>query len=237
MRSRVNKIPPMRLLLTAATTFEIAPTVSWLRGLADDTEANVITVGRVEVEVIFTGVGLTATAFALGHRFGAGNLPQLAVQAGIGGATNRAIALGEVVRITSEVLGDLGAEDADGTFLSLRDIGLPPGPPFNESGVLEPTVGAHLPFRSVAGLSVNRVSGRAATVAARAARHPDAEVESMEGAAFFYACMQAGVEPLQLRAISNYVEPRNREAWRMGAAIEGLNAALRRVLGAFVTDG
>lgn len=224
----------MRILLTSATTFEIAPTISWLRERADKTEANVLTIGRVEVEVVFTGVGLTATAFALGHRFGAGELPQLAIQAGVGGAIDRALSLGEVVRISSEVFGDLGAEDGDGNFLSLADIGLPPGPPFNDKGTLMPETAAHLPFPAVAGMTVNQVSGSQATITKRTARFPDVQVESMEGAAFFYACMQAGVEPLQLRAISNYVEPRNRDAWRMGEAITALNEALEKILGAFL---
>lgn len=224
----------MRILLLAATTFEIAPTVSWLRERADKTEANVLTIGRVEVEVVFTGVGLTATAFALGHRFGAGDLPQLAIQAGVGGAVDRDLPLGEVVRISSEVFGDLGAEGGDSNFLSLADIGLPPGPPFNDNGMLVPETAAHLPFLAVPGMTVNQVSGSAATIAKRTTRFPDVQVESMEGAAFFYACMQSGVEPLQLRAISNYVEPRNRDAWRMGEAIINLNEALQKVLGAFV---
>ena len=56
----------------------------------------------------------------------------------------------------------------------------------------------------------------------------------MEGAAFFYACLSAGLEPVQLRAISNYVEPRNREAWRMREAITALNDTLRQLLGSFL---
>lgn len=224
----------MRILLTSATTFEIAPTISWLRDQSTGSTANVLEFGKVEIEVIFTGVGLTATAFALGHRFGTSNLPQLAIQAGVGGALDLSLQLGDVVRISSETFGDLGAEDQDCSFLSLHAIGLPPGPPFNESGQLVPGTASHLPFPDCGGLSVNQVSGSAQTIAARRKMFPGAQVESMEGAAFFYACMQAGVEPLQLRAISNYVEPRNREVWRMGEAIKNLNEALQRVLSAFV---
>ena len=224
----------MTILLTAATTFEIAPTVAWLRERAETTEANVLIFGKVRIEVIFTGIGLTATAFALGHRFGHGDLPQLAIQAGVGGAIDRTLALGDVVRVVSETFGDLGAEEADGRFLSLADIGLPPGPPFTEAGRLEPAITAALPCPAVHGLSVNQVSGSAATIAARYASFPETQVESMEGAAFFYACQQADVEPLQLRAISNYVEPRNREAWRMGEAIANLNEGLQKVFTAFI---
>lgn len=224
----------MRILLTAATTFEIAPTVTWLREKANGSKANVLEFGGLTVEVLFTGIGLTATAFALGHRFGAADLPQLAIQAGVGGALDARLKPGDVVRISRERFGDLGAEGADGSFLTLHDIGLPPGPPFDENGWLVPPVSAHLPFPDCTGLTVNRVNGSAGTIAAVKEKFPEAQVESMEGAAFFYACLQTGVEPLQLRAISNYVEPRNREAWRMGEAIQQLNEGLRKVLGAFI---
>lgn len=223
----------MRILLVSATTFEIAPTVAWLREIAKGTNANVLEFDGVSIEVIFSGVGLTATAFALGHRFGSEDLPQLAIQAGVGGALDPQLALGDVVRISRERFGDLGAEDTDGSFLSLSEIGLPPGPPFDEAGWLVPPTAAHLPFPDCTGISVNQVSGAAATIKSRKEKSPEGQVESMEGAAFFYACMQAGVEPLQLRAISNYVEPRNRDGWRMGEAIQHLNEALQKVLGAF----
>lgn len=225
----------MNILLLSATLFEIEPTVNWLRARAEEEEGNILHFGTVSIEVLFTGVGLTATAFALGHRFGSGALPQLAIQAGVGGAIGPELALGQVIRITSERFGDTGAEAPDGTHLSLGEIGLHPGRPFNQREVLEIPAGlASLPFPEVAGISVNRVSGSAEGIARLRARFPEAQVESMEGAAFFFACLQAGVEPLQLRAISNYVEVRNREAWKMKEAIVALNEGLQQLLGAFI---
>lgn len=225
----------MNILLTSATLFEIEPTVNWLRARAENEAGNVLNFGNVSVEVLFTGVGLTATAYALGHRFGAGQLPSLAIQAGVGGAIDRSIPLTAVVRVGSERFGDLGAEDQNGRHLSLSEIGLPPGPPFNQHGVLEQPPGlASLPFREAAGISVNQVTGSTDSIAKLIKRFPEAQVESMEGAAFFYACLQNGVEPLQLRAISNYVEPRNRDNWKMKEAIGALNDQLQAMLGAFI---
>ena len=48
-------------------------------------------------------------------------------------------------------------------------------------------------------------------------------VESMEGAAFFYACHQLKVPCVQIRAVSNYVEKRNRDNWEIGLAVKNLN--------------
>lgn len=224
----------MHILLTAATTFEILPTVDWLRDHAETFEENRLTFREVTVEVLFTGVGLTATAFALGHRLARLPVPALAIQAGIAGAFDRDLKPGTVVRVISETMGDLGAEERDGSLLSMDALGLPPGPPFDERGrLVSPTI-TDLPFPTAHGLTVNRVSGSPATIAARRERFPHAEIETMEGAAFFYACLQIGIEPLQLRAISNFVEPRNRDNWQMGLAIGALNDSLRGIVGSFI---
>lgn len=225
----------MKILLTSATLFEIEPTINWLRARAETEAGNVLQFGKVSVEVFFTGVGLTATAYALGARFAAGEQPTLAIQAGVGGAIDPELKLGQVVQVTSERFADLGAEDQDGKHLSLGEIGLHPGNPFNQAEELEIPQGlASLPFPKVAAISVNQVNGSAESIARMKARFPMAQVESMEGAAFFYACLQNGIEPLQLRSISNYVAPRDRESWRMQEAIGALNEQLRGVLGAFV---
>ena len=51
--------------------------------------------------------------------------------------------------------------------------------------------------------------------------HPG--VESMEGAAFFAACSGTKGNSVQIRAISNYVEKRDKEKWQMPLAIKNLN--------------
>jgi futalosine hydrolase len=51
----------------------------------------------------------------------------------------------------------------------------------------------------------------------------DCCVESMEGAAFHYVCLQEGMPFAQVRAISNYVTPRDKSQWQMKDAIVNLN--------------
>lgn len=224
-----------RLLLCAATVAEIEPTVGWLRERADSTAENVLSFPRTEIEVLFTGVGPAATAFALGYRLGAGPAVGLAVQAGVGGALTRELTLGDVVRISHDRYADLGAEAADGSLLDLNDLGLPSSPAARANLTLHPPPASiPLPFPAVPALTVARATGTDASAARLRQRYPDARIESMEGAAFFDACVRCGVEPLQLRAVSNYVELRNRDAWRLGLAVKNLNETLRRVLEPFV---
>jgi futalosine hydrolase len=80
------------------------------------------------------------------------------------------------------------------------------------------------------GISVNRVHGSARSIEQLKAKFPDAEVESMEGAAFFYACLMEQRPFLEIRSISNYVEPRNRDNWEVEKALTALNDTLIELL-------
>ena len=51
-------------------------------------------------------------------------------------------------------------------------------------------------------------------------------VESMEGAAFHYVCLQEKIPFLQLRAISNYIGVRDKTKWTIKNAIASLNEQL-----------
>ena len=58
------------------------------------------------------------------------------------------------------------------------------------------------------------------------------QIESMEGAAFMYACLMHQVPFAQVRAVSNVVERRNRSAWKVREALDALaRAALDVVTG------
>ncbi|RYY32368.1 MAG: futalosine hydrolase, partial [Sphingobacteriaceae bacterium] len=57
----------------------------------------------------------------------------------------------------------------------------------------------------------------------KTAKRVNVQLESMEGAAFFYACRQMDLPCVQIRAVSNYIEKRNRDAWKIGLAVKNLN--------------
>ncbi|NJB85513.1 futalosine hydrolase [Lewinella marina] len=224
----------MKILLVAATPEEILPTVTWLREEATATDRNVLTFPGCSIEILFTGMGPMTTAFALGQILRP-PLPQLAIQAGLAGAVDRSLELGTVVQVDRERLMDHGAEDRDGALLSPPDIGFPFSPPFGDDGILRMVgSGPALPFPTVAGGTVSKATGSAASVSRLREQFPEVQVETMEGAAFFYAIRSRGVAGLQLRAISNYVEERNRAAWQIDTAVRNLNKALRKVLQPFL---
>jgi futalosine hydrolase len=52
----------------------------------------------------------------------------------------------------------------------------------------------------------------------------------MEGAAVLYVAEMLDIPAIQIRSISNYVEPRNRENWKIKEAIENLNYQIINIL-------
>jgi len=217
----------MKLLIVAATPFEIAPLQEYLNKHFIQSEPYRYQKGEVQVAILITGVGLPLTAYALGSVLGTDEW-NLAVNAGVAGALNQELKIGEVVQVVSEQFADLGVEEADGSFTSVHQLGLIDNdqPPFKKGKLINQGSEDFQFLKSAKGISVNKVHGEAQSIEKLKAKYPEAEVESMEGAAFFYSCLSHGLPFLEIRSISNYVETRNRDNWNLPLAIEELNKTL-----------
>jgi futalosine hydrolase len=151
--------------------------------------------------------------------------PDLALLVGIGGSFNRNIPLGEVVLITSDQYGDMGAED-NYNFLDIFELGLEQldDPPISNGLLANPVqnLPVHINLPEVSGISVNTVAGTSFTATSRREKYKS-QIESMEGAAFHFVCLSERVAFAQVRAISNYVEARDKNKWEMQLAIQNLN--------------
>lgn len=209
----------MKILLVAATASEIESLLLHFNILE-----NAGTVNENSVDVLITGVGMTATAFAMGKSL-ALNRYDLAINAGIAGAFDRSLKTAEVVAVTLDCFAELGSEDGE-DFLTIDQLG------FGKSNVKpdhlfeHPNVEA---LKKTRGITVNKVHGNDESIYTTVTRL-NPQIESMEGAAFFYACNQYNLPCLQIRAISNYIERRNRDAWKIPLAIQNLNAVLIELL-------
>jgi futalosine hydrolase len=214
----------MRLLIAAATAFELEHFQHFLDQKFEKTAENLYCRNNLEVYVSITGIGMMRTAFALAEAINSFR-PHFALQAGVAGAFNRDLKLGSLVIIQAEVLGDLGVEDHN-IYRDMFDIELTPvnEQPFANKKLINSfqdfPLRLNLPF--VSSLTVNTVSGSSVTIRKREEKY-GCDIESMEGAAFHYACLMKKVPFLQVRSISNYVEPRDRSKWKMKEAIRHLN--------------
>jgi futalosine hydrolase len=163
-------------------------------------------------DLLITGVGMVATAFALGQYLT--NKYQLVVNVGIAGCFDRNIALGSLVNITEDIFSELGAENGN-DFLSIAELGFGENYYQNKTKLI-------IDLPAVRAITVNAVSGNERSIQNQIKRH-NPTAESMEGAAVFYACKKENLDCIQIRSISNYVEPRNKENWKIGLAIKNLN--------------
>jgi futalosine hydrolase len=183
-----------------------------------------VALDRHQVDVITTGVGMVATAARCARAL-AQTRYDLALNLGVCGTFDAALELGDVVHVVRDTMPELGAEDGD-RFLTLGELGLVDdgagplldGDLVNAAPPANAVLAALPPVR---GITVNTVHGNPQSIAAIVERlHP--QVESMEGAAFMYACLLAGVPFAQVRAVSNRVERRHRSSWRMDEALANL---------------
>ena len=224
----------MRILVVTATTPEIEPFVAGLRYKSDG-DSRITTYARAghDVDVLTTGVGMVATAAWCSRVLARGEY-DVALNLGVCGSFDRALAPGSVVHVVTDGLPELGAED-DEAFLTLEDLKLLAGGsqfPFHDGRLTNVTpppnaVLSRLP--AVHGITVNTVHGNDASIAA-IVRRCDPQVETMEGAAFMYACLIHQRPFAQVRAVSNVVEKRNRGAWKLAEAIGALGETALGIL-------
>jgi futalosine hydrolase len=111
----------MRILFVAATDFEVASLFGSGVIRAESEKKAHLTTLSPHHSLLITGVGMVATAFALGREL-AKSQYDLAINLGIAGSFDRGIALGDIVEITEDIIAELGAED-DETFLPIADMG------------------------------------------------------------------------------------------------------------------
>ncbi|KAB2836198.1 MAG: futalosine hydrolase [Candidatus Brocadia sp.] len=223
----------MKLLVVAATVPEIKPLLLSL-GHREAKEFNMKTVHyhHLNIDILITGVGLMHTAYFMGKVL-ANNTYNLALQLGIAGSFRRDIAIGMTVNVVEEVVADLGAEDK-GNFLDAMELHLlPPDQfPYQAGKLLNKTPDSAYgtsELKKVKGISVNKVHGYQHSIDKIIQKY-DPDIESMEGAAFFHACLIERVPCLQIRTISNYVEDRNKDRWKIPLAIENLNKIALKII-------
>ena len=217
----------MNLLITSATWNEIKPLEDFLLKLDE--------AGRLRehaVEICITGVGGAQTAFHLGKILLTGKW-DLAIQLGICGSFKKEFEIGHTVNVVEECFADLGAED-DKTFLDVFQIGLLDADkfPFENGKLLNTTPISFSGLEQLPkarGISVNKIHGNEQSILGVTAKY-HGEVESMEGAAFFYCCKMAAIPFLQIRTVSNFVERRDKNKWNISLAIKNLNDTAQKII-------
>jgi futalosine hydrolase len=216
----------MRILIVAATPIEVAPVVAGLRALSGrGPRLTRYAHAAHDVDVLITGVGMVATAAWCSHVLALSRY-DLALNFGVCGSFDPALKPGDVVQVVTDCLAELGAEDGE-AFVSIHELNLPAEDEFRN--VAPPANAALGRLPAVRGITVNTVHGNERSIAAMTMRCRP-QVESMEGAAFMQSCLIHEIQFAQVRAVSNVVERRNRDAWKMAEAIGALGVVALSIL-------
>ena len=223
---------PAKILFVTASALE-AGFIDSLRGIRRLSGGYIL--GDLRISLLVAGIGSMSTSWELQKWLSSNERPDLAINTGIAGSFRDEIRIGDVVMPVSDCFGDAGIEDGD-KFLTLSEAGLAASGEFpytdgviradaSLSGKLDGLV------RPVKAVTVNTATGSLATREKLVAKY-DPDIETMEGATFFYICSREKIPFLALRAVSNMVEVRNRKNWDIKLAISNLQEKLNEV---FVT--
>jgi len=220
----------MKILIVAATSYEIAPLIKHLIDHAKKISFFEFELNGNNIFPLVTGVGSTLTAFGM-SRFNQIDTIDLAINVGLAGAFDPNLALGDVVQVTKDRFADIGVEEQDGSFTDAYELELmnPDKFPFLDGWIVNEN-NDNFPLKSVTAITVNKVHGQRSSIDAIKEKY-FAQIESMEGAAFHYACRVLDVDHIQIRSISNYVLPRDKDSWKIDLAINNLNRTIVDYLG------
>jgi len=204
----------MQILLIAATAPEIEP----------------FTVANKKVDVLITGVGVPSTMYHLQKRIQQVNYDCI-IQAGIAGIFTGDIDLGKVVLVQQDCFADIGIEEKE-SYSPIFSTGFVDKDefPFTDGWLMnlnEALSKSSLP--KVKAITVNKVSDSELQKKQFISTF-NAAIESMEGAALHYICLQEKIPFMQLRSISNHVGERDKTKWKMKEAIENLSNELAKLI-------
>lgn len=204
----------MQILVIAATVHEIGA----------------FTAENGQFDVLITGVGVPSTMYHLQKRIKQVDYDCI-IQAGIAGTFTDDIDLGKVVLVMQDCFADIGIEEKGSYrpifstgFANKNEFPFTDGWLVNSNEALSKT---NLP--KVKAITVNKVSDSELQKQQFIVTF-NAAIESMEGSALHYVCLQEKIPFLQIRAISNRVGERDKTKWKIKESIGNLSIELTKLI-------
>lgn len=226
----------MRILITAAEQEELDCAINGCRALGLGPEFMENFTFRL------TGIGSTQACHTVTREIWKARLEgkplDLVVNIGIAGSYDmEAFPLGSAAVIDREYFGDLGFDTSRG-FMDLFQCGilgkdtLPyTGGALKRSPIPHEGIEKALArYRGAAGVTVQTVTGDPAKVKEIYGRYTP-QIESMEGAAVYFASIMEDVPFFELRTVSNEVGERDRKKWDIPAALRTLEECCKEIFG------
>jgi len=210
----------MQILLVAATKAELH--------LPESVEK--------KVDVLITGVGIPATLYQLQKRL-CQKKYDLVIQAGIAGSFNDTIQLGDVLLVKKDIFADIGMEEQH-VFTSIYHTPFADKNEFPYSNgwlINNGSAFDQLTYKQVTAITINKVSD-SQLQQQQLTSNFSADIETMEGAALHFVCLQEKIAFLQIRSISNKVGVRDKKQWKIKEAIANLGESLAVIIETMVKN-
>lgn len=211
------------ILIVAATVAEVKPLVNEISPKIGE-----VTPIAPNLSVLMTGVGAVPTAFYLTRALK--DFPDaFVINVGVAGAYPNHLQIGDVVAVQRDTFADYGADNR-GEFISMFSMGLaqPNAFPYDQ-GWMYCKDAERFDMPQVTAITLAKASGSQGVIDELTNTYSP-HIETMEGAAVFFTCLQMQIPFLCLRSISNRVEPRNRDKWDIPLAINRLGVATQNII-------
>ncbi len=184
---------------------------------------------RFQLSIVRSGIGKTETSYHLTHQLMQQSVDLVFLLGVAGGSPD--LALGSAHVVPQQVEIDLGAWE-DGLFRSVFDLGLESADHFPYSaGVLQTEMpqqywGSQSQHK---GVTVSSIVDDPEWSAARLDL-AQAQIESMEGSAFYYTSKMLCIPSLEIRGISNHLGIRDKAEWKIPEAMQAASRMLFQIL-------
>ena len=146
------------------------------------------------------------------------NSYDLVINMGVSGSFSNELKNGDVVEVIEDNFSEIGFED-NLKFSQFSNFNLK----------TKYQVNAKTSLKKVKSITVNTVHGNKNSIS-QILQRINPHVENMEGASVFKVCEELNVSCIQIRAISNKVEIRNKNNWDLNLAITNLNIEVEKIL-------
>jgi futalosine hydrolase len=218
----------MKITVVAATKLELEPLLEKYN--AQTNGKGLYTTGD-DLHFLVTGIGMLNTAANL-MRYACLHDRDFYIDAGIAGAFNRNFAINSVCQVSSETYGDFGVE-IDENFEDFFEMGfIDKSETVFEYGLCKAVLSdfhSHIQLPKATSITVNRVHGNPQTIEMLQTKYK-ADIENMEGLAFYYVMQVMKKPSIEIRSISNYVEKRNKENWDIKGSVVALNRETEKLI-------
>jgi futalosine hydrolase len=223
----------MKILLVASSNSEVKLLSDKLTYVAKVfSNMNNYKLGNLDIDILIAGHGSAFMAYHLTKALNTYSY-DLAINLGITGSFDYFLELGFVVNVIQDQFADLGFEEKD-AFFTLGEKELLNEDSFPFTGEILRSLGSFeidvveslIPVKAI---TVNTLHGRQENIQKVKSRFK-CEIETMSGAAFFYACLMEKIPFLQIRSISYFVELRKVDNWHHPLALSNLAATVLEIL-------